>query len=75
MKAKTKRRLLSYIALAAAIVLLVEFNQFMKRQDPRCIDGCCPRPDGYDLIIDPFPAEIVPQGATTNQINGDTENE
>jgi len=60
MKAKTKKRLIAYIALVTAIVLVVEFNKYMKRQDTACADGVCKTPIGRGLIIHPFPTETAP---------------
>jgi len=59
MKIKLKKRLIACTSLVVAVVLIVEFNKFMARQNHSdCQDGACRRPSNYGLIIDPFPAEL-----------------
>jgi hypothetical protein len=69
MKAVWKKRLIVWLSLTAAMVLLVEFNKYMKRQAPVCEDGSCPLPLDHGLIIDPFPDEIAPAQAVIKQTN------
>ncbi|QHI69740.1 hypothetical protein [Tichowtungia aerotolerans] len=75
LKSKWKRRLFAWLSLAAAMVMLVEFNKYMKRQATPCEDGVCPLPTGHGLYIDPFPDEIIPKDVTTNQPNEGIEHE
>ena len=58
MKPELKKRLIAGASLVAAVVLIVEFNKFMKRQCPACVDGSCEIPSNHGLVINPFPAEL-----------------
>ena len=69
MKAVWKKRLTVWLSLTAAMIVLVEFNKYMKRQAPECKDGSCPLPHDHGLIIDPFPDEIVPAETETDNTN------
>lgn len=72
MNAIWKKRLTAWLGLIAAMVLIVEFNKYMRRQTPVCEDGQCAPPDGYGLIINPFPDETLPRDAETNQLTEGT---
>ena len=69
MKPQAKKRLIFWLGLTAATVVIVKHNKYMKRHAPSCEDGQCARPEGYGLVINPFPDEILPQDAATNQPN------
>ena len=58
MKTELKKRLITGASLAAAVVLIVEFNKFMQRQSPACVDGSCKIPANHGLVINPFPNEL-----------------
>ena len=67
MRARLKRVLLLTAIFVPTVVLLVEWNRFMRLQTPACPTGECAPPKRYGLTIDPFPPEIVPQGSEANQ--------
>jgi len=68
MKPALKRRLITFAILIPTIVVMVEFEKWMKTRVDPCKGGTCPLPRGHGLIIDPFPDEIVPAGTVTNEI-------
>lgn len=69
MKARLKRVLILLAIFVPTVILLVEFNRFMRKQSPVCPTGECAPPKRHGLVIDPFPPEIVPAGVETNQPN------
>ena len=75
MKKKWKKHLITFLLLSIAVIALVEFQNWMKRQAEPCVDGTCPLLRGHGLLINPFPDEIIPQGTTSNQMNPGVENE
>jgi thioredoxin 1 len=44
MKAKLKRKLISFVVLTIAVVGLVEFQKYTKRQAEQCVNGVCAIP-------------------------------
>lgn len=67
MKPKWKKKLVTLAILVPSVILIVEFEKWMKNRVEPCEDGTCPLPSGHGLFIDPFPDEIVPEGIATNQ--------
>ena len=69
MKAKWKKRLITLAILIPTVIVIVEFEKRIKHRLHDCEDGQCTRPDGYGLIIDPFPDVLAPAEATIGQTN------
>jgi len=57
MKPIIKKRIITLTLLISAVIGMVEFQKFIKRQDPACVDGSCKIPSGHGLVINPFPLE------------------
>lgn len=61
MKKQTRKKLIAYVSLAAAVILIVEFNKFMKRQELACVDGSCSTQAQKVFEAQQLP---LPEGAT-----------
>ena len=44
MKARLKNKFITVVLLAVAVVAVVEFQKYMKRQSAECVDGACKLP-------------------------------
>lgn len=74
MKKSIKKNALTLLVLIVAVVAIVEFEKWRKCCAGPCEDGVCTKPSGA-LFIDPFPKELIPAKAVTNQPNMENDNE
>ncbi len=67
MKKTVLKKLKTLLLVVIAVVALVELQKFMKKRCGSCAGGVCGAPEGSGLAINPFPKELAPTNAITEE--------